>query len=52
MTSAATPSPVIFDDGVYAPILTVLLGLMTPEERVPIEEILRMEWRSESREGA
>ena len=52
MTSAPTSSPVIVDDGVYAPILRVLLSIMTPEEREPVEEILAMGARSESGEEA
>lgn len=47
MTSAPTPPVVIYPDGVYAPILAVLLDLMTDEERAPVEEILRMGERSE-----
>lgn len=52
MTSAPAPVPVIHPDGVYAPILRVLLGLMTDEERAPILEILAMGSRSENEETA
>ena len=47
MTSAPTPPVVIYPDGVYAPILRVLLSIMTPEEREPILEILSMGSRSD-----
>lgn len=52
MTSASISMPIIPDDGVYAPILRVLLGLMTPDEREPILEILAMGERSENEEKA
>lgn len=52
MTSAPTSFPVIYPDGVYAPILRVLLDLMTPEERLPVLEILAMGSRSDGEEEA
>ena len=52
MTSAPISMPIIPDDGVYAPILRVLLSIMTPEEREPVEEILRTGERAGSEEEA
>ena len=52
MTSAPASVPFIYPDGVYAPILRVLLSLMTDDERLPVEEILRTGERAESGEEA